>query len=311
MKKIVSLILAGGLICSALFAVTGCSDNNSDNPSSKGNGGKYQEVFDAITDCDVESSGASMKILQTNFYIKNWVKEHGESVSGSDAVSDTGSELSNYISQMSDKEKTEFGIKCQAVVDAELKIDSTLEFDHAKSWGADVQNYSMSDISNCGNLCEAIQDALSAENIKPSAEYPSIEPTDDMSEKKDVFDEATFLELIYSMASLETATAGSSYQLSLDTGDFMQFVIDNSQCSEKDMKTGVEKCYNMLTPGEKLTFDWNFSNVLENIDVLIAEPTLITDMGISVAIDDFSNKDLNKLVNVISDVSGVSYTYNN
>lgn len=305
MKNVLSLILVCGLICSALLVITGCS--NSDDGGSSRNAGKYQEVFDKINDCDVRSIGSSKKILQTDFYIRNWIKDNAALVSESNLVSgsDAGSELSKYVAKLDDDEKAEFGVKCQAVVDAELKLASTFDYNRAEAWGADVKEYSDANISSCNAFFEALGDALSAENIKPAAEYPYIE---DPSEEEGAFDEATFLELISSMSNIETAVAGSSYQLNLDTADFMQFVIDNAKCSEDGVKAGVEKCYNMLSPSNKLTFDWNFSDVLSNIDELLAEPTTITDMGKSVAINDFSKDKLNKLVSVISNVSGVPYT---
>lgn len=306
MKKIVSLILACGLICSALLAVTGCSDSKSGGKSSGDGSSKYHEIFDKISECDVDSSGSSMRILQTDFYIKNWLKDNADSgttVSSSDA----GTDLSKYISGMKADEKTTFGVKCQAVIDADLKLMSVYSSAHAKAWGADVQEYSDTDIGVCSTFFETLEEALTTEDIKPATEYPFIDPTDDM-EKTDVFDESTFLAIIQSMAGLETGTAGSSYQLNLDTADFMQFVIDNAKCSEDAMKTGVQHCYDMLSPSEKLIFDWNFPDVLDAVDELLADPTMITDMGKSVAVDDYEKKNMDKLVKAISEVTGVSYT---
>ncbi len=302
MKKILSLILACGLICSALFVVTGCSDNKSDSGDSSGTPTKYQEIFDHIKDCDVESSGSSQRILETNFYIKNWIKDNPGVVSESNLVSgsDAGSELSKYIEKFNDDEKAKFGTKCQAIVDAELKLGSTFNRTRSESWGADVQQYSDNNIANFNAFFESLQDALSTENIKPSAEYPYLE-------QEGEFDEATFLDIIFSISNIETATAGSSYQLDLDTADFMQFVIDNADCSEDEIKSDVKKCYDMLGPSNKLAFDWNFPEVIINTDNLIAEPTIINDIGKSVLIDSFSKDKLNKLANIISEVSGVSY----
>ena len=166
-KKILSLILACGLICSALFVVTGCSDNKSDSGDSSGTPTKYQEIFDHIKDCDVESSGSSQRILETNFYIKNWIKDNPGVVSESNLVSgsDAGSELSKYIEKFNDDEKAKFGTKCQAIVDAELKLGSTFNRTRSESWGADVQQYSDNNIANFNAFFESLQDALSTANI--------------------------------------------------------------------------------------------------------------------------------------------------
>lgn len=309
MKKMVSLLLACGLICSTLFAVTGCSDSKSGKKSSGDTSSKYYEIFDQINNCDVESAGSSMKILQTDFYVKNWLKDNADAIKEGSTVSssDADSELSKYISHMKDDEKAEFGVKCQAVVDADLKLLPIFYSDRAKAWGADVKEYNDTEVGICNMFFETLQDALSTEGIKPSADYPYITPTEEM-ENNEAFDETTFLDLIYSMSGLESGSAGSTYQLNLDTADFMQFVIDNAKFSESDMKTGIENCYSLLGPSEKLTFDWNFIDVIENIDELKDNPTLITDMGISVAVDKFAKTDLDKLVKVMSEVSGVSYT---
>lgn len=305
-KKILSLILAGGLICSALLTATGCSDNKSGGSSSKkSEAGTYQDIFDEIKNCDVDSSGSSMRILQVDFDIKDWAKNHAELVSGSDAISDAGSEFSKYVQDLKDKEKTEFGIKCQAVIDADFKLAAMYEFDHAQAWGIEVQEYSDADIDHVGSFLDALEEVLVSEEIKPSTKYYDIDPGEDEA----AFDKALFLELISSMAGIETATAGSSYELNRDTADFMQLVIDNAKCSEKDVKAGVKECYEMLSPSDKLTFDWNFTGVLSAVDELLENPTMITDMGISVAVDDFKKEDLNKLVKIISEVSGVTYTY--
>lgn len=314
MKKIVSLILACGLICSVMLVVTGCSDDGSSGgkSSAKADSSKYQVIFDKINECDVESSGSSARILQTDFEIKNWLKDNAADLSGTTvSSSDAGDDLTKYLSGMKDKEKAAFGVKCQAVVDADLKLMASFESAHAKAWGADVKEYSESDIGLCNVFFESLQEGLIAEDIVPTAEYRFIDPTDDM-EKSNVFDETTFFELISSISKLESGTAGSSYQTNLDTADFMQFVVDNAKCKEDTLKAGVEKCYGMLTPSEKLTFDWNLTGVLDAVDDLLEDPTLITDMGKSVAVDEFTKKDakkkLNTLVKVISGVSGVSYT---
>lgn len=309
----VSLILACGLICSVMLAVTGCSgDGSSGGKSSGKDGSKYQVIFDKINACDVDSSGSSAKILQTDFEIKNWLKDNAADLSGTTvSSSDAGDDLTKYLSGMNDKEKTAFGVKCQAVVDADLKLMAIFDTARAKAWGADVKEYDETDMALCSAFFESLQEGLTAEDIVPAAEYRFIDPTDDM-EKSNVFDETTFFELISSISKLESGTAGSSYQTNLDTADFMQFVVDNAKCSEDTLKAGVEKCYGMLTPGEKLTFDWNLSVVLDAVDELLEDPTMITDMGKSVAVDEFTKKDAKKkldtLVKVISGVSGVSYT---
>lgn len=300
-------MVIGGLLCSALLGTVGCSDSGlggSDEQIING-GIKYEEVFDTIKEMDVESTGSSMRILQTDYYVKNWLKDNTAIVSTSD-VTDVGAELARYISGMSDEEKAAFGEKCQAVIDADIKIGSSyMEPEHLTAWGVEPKEYDEKDVKICYTFMNAFTVGIENENIKPAVNFPFIEMDDEDLDNKEVFDRATFLDLISSMSRIEFGSAGSTYSMDLDTADFMQFVIDNK--SAKDTKDGVQACYSLLSPSNKLTFDWYFPDIIENVDTLTTDPEIITAMGKSVAVDKFKKKDLNKLVKVISEVTGVSY----
>ena len=303
LKKMLCMILAGGLLCTVMLGASGCGDKGtggSDDPI-VGGGIKYQEIFDAIKDMDVSSSGSSKRILQTDYVIKDWLKDNTSIVSTSD-VTDVGAELARYVAEMTDDEKAAFGEKCQAIVDAEEKVGSYPDSERMKAWGIEDKQYEDKDIGICFAFTNALAEGLESENIKPAVNFPFIEAEEPSAT---VFDRATFLDLIFSMSRIEFAAAGSTYSMDLDTADFMQFVIDNK--GAKDTKEGVEACYAMLSPSNKLTFDWYFPTIIENVDTLAADPDIITAMGKSVTVDKFKKKDLNKLVKIISEVSGVSY----
>ena len=302
-KKMLCMLLTGAMLCTMVLGASGCSDKGtggSDDPI-VGGGIKYQEIFDTIKDMDVVSSGSSMRILQTDYFVKDWLKDNASIVSTSD-VTDVAAELSRYVADMTDDEKASFGEKCQAIVDAEVKVGSYGDTERLTAWGIESKQYEEKDIQICFAFTNALTDGLESENIKPAVNFPFIDAEEPSAT---VFDRATFLDLIFSMSRIEFATAGSTYSMDLDTADFMQFVIDNK--GAKDTKEGVEACYAMLSPSNKLTFDWYFPTIIENVDTLVADPEIITDMGKSVAIEKFKKKDLNKLVKVISEVSGVSY----
>lgn len=295
MKRILSVLLVCGMLCAALLSVTGCSEQL-----------PYEKVYDMISNCDVDAVGGSVNILKTDFAIKNWIKENA-----TDAKSMRGIEesFSKYIEEMTDEQKKTFGLKCQAILDAEWKLDATSEdeVDHVKAWGVDVQTYDEDNLAGINEFFSVLDGQLTKAQLKP-ATVDNYSPTQLNAEAETNFDRAYFLDIISSIAQTPIGTSETAHQRDIDTASLMDFVVENAKAKDEEVQAGVEECYRLLSVTDRLCFDWNFTAVLKNVSNYKDYPEGLAELGISVNLNKFSDKKLDKLVNIISSVSGVNYT---
>lgn len=304
MKKFISLVLAALLAASVFVISTGCSDDKGDDTFSSAVSSSFSEaelnvLLESINICDCESVGGTLRVAKTAADIKNWVQLNKPDIKKVTGIA------KKYYSDFSEEQKAVFQKNYDAVAYAEkyLWIDLETSVDVlAEKAGA----YMQFEYSDCDDeLEDAFMNAINFEfdYQKPDSDSnPTIK-----NDKKSKFDKESYLEFLLDASSIGSGSAGSSYRLELCAANFMQFVVDNSNCTQKEIKAGMKECYSLLSITDRINFDGDFESVMSVIDEFIQNPSEITDLEKSVDMDKFSKSLLYKFVDIMPEISGVYY----
>ena len=316
MKKLLSLMLAAILTASVFIIPTGCSEETGDEVSPSAVDASFDEeelieadanfdeeeliaLLNEINNCSYTSVGGTLRVAEIAADIKNWVQLNKPDT---DKVNDIAAK---YFVNFNDKQKAAFQKNYDVIAYAEslLWLDLGTSVDIlAQKAGA----YMQFEYEDCDDeLEQAFMDAINFEfdYQKPdSGKDPTIKNSTEAN-----FDKKTYLKFLLDASNIEVGTAGSYYSMQLCAANFMQFVVDNRECTQNEIKEGMKECYNLLSITDRINFDGYFEDIMDTIDQFIQNPSEITDLEKSVDMDNFSKSLLYRFVDFMPEISGVHY----
>lgn len=266
-----------------------------------------KNVLDKIAELDIYALDSTKQLVKADFDIKHWIKSNRDFIAHEeDTDSPINSQLTSYYNAFSEEDKLKFASNFDMISRADAAINEIfrtegLDF-YKDKFHIDTEGYTESDILFCERLLNDINEAIGDKHNTFESSFVVNDSTP--------FNKEAFYDMMIDTSGVYWGSAGCSIRAAEAAGEMMNFTVDVSKCSKKEMVAGVKECYAKLNPSERFYFDTTVTSIISAVDQLEKDPNSLGDLEsaqITIDFDNYSRENRDKFMAALTDLSGINY----